>query len=307
MDFAYKHICEELLEQPLAYHPRKAEAFVLGLGPRLTGNTVTIVNGDGPVDHAAFSHGRPSAGILGDRLGRAYDRADQAPFDMIGAVAVIPIEGTLVRKGGWVGESSGETSYQGLQVQIARAESRPEVRGVVFEIDSYGGQVNGMFETATMIANLSKAKPTVAILTDYAYSAAYLLASQTRQIIVSEHGGAGSIGIVTMHADFSGKLEKDGIRVTMIHAGRHKVEGNPYEPIPEDLRERLQGQVEGMRDKFAAAVGAGRGKRHTKAAALKTEAKSFDALEALDLGLVDAVGDPQQAFAAFVKAINRSN
>lgn len=302
---SFDRICSILFEQPHLYHPRKAETVIRMLGPRLTGFPVSIVNGDGPVDHVAFSAGRPSAGVLGDRLGRAYDRAGARPFDMIGRVAVIPIEGTLVHKGAWVGSSSGETSYQGLQVQIARAARDEDVGGVVFEIDSFGGMVNGAFETAVAIRKLSAAKPTIAILTDYAYSAGYLLASQARQIVMPDFGGAGSIGVVMMHADFSGNLEQDGIKVTLIHAGRHKVDGSPFLPLPPETQARWQAQVEAMRDSFAAAVAQGRGRRTTKAAALATEADAFDAQDSLRLGLVDAVGNGQEAFAAFVKEVNR--
>ena len=304
---SFSRICEELFEQPLAYHPRKAETFLKAFGERLTGHSVMIVNGEGQVDHTAFANGRLTAGIIGDRMGRHYDRAGVVPFDMVGDVAIIPIEGTLVRKGGWIGASSGETSYQGLQVQVARAARNEAVKGVVLEIDSYGGQVNGLFETAGMIATLSRAKPTIAILTDFAFSAGYALASQARQIIMPESGGVGSIGVLTMHADFSGNLEKQGIKVTLVHAGAHKVEGNPYEPLPAELKNRLQARVDTERERFAELVGKGRGRRLTKAQALKTEARAFDdAQEAMSAGLVDAIGDPHEAFAAFLKEINRS-
>lgn len=301
---AFERICNSLFDQPHLYHPGKAETLVRMLGPRLTGFPVTVVNGGEPVDHVAFANGRPSAGVIGDRLGRAYDRHGLMPFDMVDGVAVIPIEGTLVQKGAWVGSNSGETSYQGLMVQIARAR-RPEVRGAVFEVDSFGGMVNGAFEAAAAMRELSREKPTIAILTDYAYSAGYLLASQARQIVMPEFGGAGSIGIVTMHADFSGNLEKEGIKVTFIHSGAHKVDGSPMLPLPDELRERWQQRADTMRDRFAAEVGKGRGRRFSKAAALKTEAQSYSAVEALDLGLVDAVGDSHEAFAAFIKEINR--
>ncbi len=141
------------------------------LGPRLTGMPIHVVNGDAPVEHTAFANGRPSAGILCDGLGRAYERHDVMPFQVVDNIAVIPIEGTLVQKGAWIGQSSGETSYQGLMTQISRAATRVGIKGAVFEIDSFGGMVNGAFETAAAMRALSKQMPTISILTDYAYSA----------------------------------------------------------------------------------------------------------------------------------------
>lgn len=302
---SYEHICGVLFDQPHFYHPSKAETVVRMLGPRLTGHSITVVNGEGGTEHVAFAGGRPSAGVIGDRMGRAYDRDGIAPFDMVDGVAIIPIEGTLVQKGAWIGSNSGETSYQGLQVQIARAVRNDDVKGVVFEVDSFGGMVNGAFEAAADIRALSKVKPTIAILTDYAYSAGYLLASQARQIVMPEFGGAGSIGVVMMHADFSGNLDQEGIKVTLIHSGRHKTDGSPFLPLSADLQARWQSQIDAMRDRFAGTVGQGRGSRLTKSAALKTEAQAYDAHEAVKAGLVDAVGDGQAAFAAFVKEVNR--
>ncbi len=294
-----------MFNTPLLYDERKAETVAMALGPRLTGLPINILGGTGGVDHIAFENGRPSMGKVGDRLGRAYDRAEMSPFDMVDGVAIIPIEGTLVHKGAYVGAYSGETSYQGLQVQVSRAMARADVRGVVFEIDSYGGEVAGAFETADLINSLSKVKPTLAILTDFAYSAGYLLASQARQIVMPEFGGAGSIGVITMHVDWSRNLKNEGIDVTIFKSGEHKADGNPYEPITADAATRIQTRIDAMRDKFAETVARGRGKRLTKAKALKTEAQAFDAAEAVDLGLADGIGNTVAAFNAFVDVINR--
>jgi ClpP class serine protease len=304
MSFAHSRLCNMLFEQPLAYHPRKAETLARMLGPRLTGHAVTIMNGEGGTDHVAFANGRASAGIIGDGMGRAYDRANVAPFDIVENVAIIGVEGTLVQKGAWIGSESGETSYQGLQTQIARAH-RPDIKGAVVEVDSCGGMVNGMFEAAAAMSKLSKVKPTIAILTDFAYSSAYLIASQARQIVMPEFGGAANMGALMLHADYSGNLEQEGIKITIVKAGAHKTDGNPFEALPEGLLERWQAQVNMVRDRLCGVVAQGRGKRLTKAQALKTEAQDFGATEALELGLVDAIGDGQEAFSAFIKEVNR--
>lgn len=307
MNLGFERIASRLFGQPHLYDVRKAETLVREIGPRLLGGALSISNGEGGVDHVAFSNGRPSAGVIGDRLGRAFDSRGLVPFDVIDNVAVIAVEGTLVQKGGWVGSNSGETSYQGLQTQITRALRSDKIKAVVFEVDSFGGQGNGAFETAAMIRDLSKAKPTIAILTDYAYSAGYLLASQTRQIVAPEFGGAGSIGVVMMHVDRAGELEQSGIKVTFIKSGERKVAGNSFEALPDDVRDRWQAQCDSMRQQFADAVAKGRRGRLTKAAALKTEAECFTAGEAVDLGLIDAVGDGQMAFAAFLKEVNKGS
>ncbi|ATN32898.1 hypothetical protein ACO34A_03665 [Rhizobium sp. ACO-34A] len=306
MSLRYAHIAQRIFNTPLMYDPRKAEAFLHGLGSRIAGDTVVIVNPEGAIDHIGGANGRPIAGKVGNRIERAYTRANMLPFDMVDNIAIIPIEGSLVHKGGWVGAASGETSYQGLQAQVAMARRSTLVRGVAYEVDSYGGEVNGGFETAAMMAQLSKEKPTIAILTDHAYSAGYLLASQARQIVVPRYGGAGSIGVIMIHADYSRALEEAGIRLTIVRAGKKKADGNPYEPLNAAIAEQWQAQAEIIRQDFTETVAKGRRGRITKAKALSTEAGVYDAAEAVSLGLADAVGDPLEAFDAFVKEVNRS-
>jgi capsid assembly protease len=306
MSFRYAHIAQRVFNTPLLYDARKAEAFLEGLGGRIAGDTIVITNAEGAVDHVAGANGRPLAGKLGGRIERAYSRANLLPFDMVDNVAIIPVEGSLVHKGGWLGSASGETSYQGLQAQIAMAERSAAVRGVAFEVDSYGGEVNGGFETASSIARLSKLKPTVSILTDFAYSAGYMQASQARSVIMPKYGGAGSIGVIMIHADYSKKLEKDGISLTIIRAGKKKASGNPYEALSGDLADRWTAQAEAIRGDFAELVARGRRGRITKAKARASEADVYEATDALAMGLVDAIGDPVEAFDAFVKEVNRS-
>lgn len=306
MTLAYGHIAQRMFNTPLAYDPRKAEAFVGGLGGRIAGSDVVIVNGGSAVEHTAFANGRPSAGIIGSFAQREAVKWGMSALQMEGNVAVIPIEGTLVNKGTFIGQSSGITSYEGIRYQVARAAASPEVKGVVFEIDSFGGECAGLFEAAADIAALSKAKPTIAILTDWAYSAAYCLASQARSIVAPQFGGAGSIGVIMLHADYSGMLEKEGIKVTIIKAGARKADGNPYEELPATVLDKWQAEANAIREQFAAVVGKGRKGAITKAKALATEAEAFTATEALSLGLVDAIADPSAAFDAFIKEINRS-
>ncbi len=287
---------------------RKAEAILAGLGSRLgLGSAFEIEQAIGAIEHIAFANGRPSMGVIGDRLGRGYDRAGAVPFDMVGNVAVIPVEGTLVHKGAFVGQSSGETSYQGLQTQVSRALKSDVVKGAVFEIDSYGGELAGAFDAADAIAQLSAAKPTMAILTDHALSAGYLMASAARQIVMPEFGRAGSIGVITMHVDYSRKLENEGIKVTLLAAGKHKAEGNPFQPLSDAVASRIMAEVEQARGKFADQVARGRGRRFTAAQALATEAQHYGSAEALSFGLVDAIAKPSDAFDAFGGEINRQS
>lgn len=291
-------IAQRLFDAPLLIHPGKLVAAMTAVGGRLVEGGVTFDGDIEPVNHVAF-------GRLGDRLGRAYDREGIQTFDVIEGVAVIPIEGSLVHKGAYVGMSSGRTSYQGIQTQVARATRDDRVKAVVFEVDSFGGEAAGAFETADMIAALSQVKPTLSILTDFAFSAAYLMAAAARQIVAPATGGAGSIGAVVMHTDFSRQLENAGVKVTILAAGKYKADGNPAMPLSDDVKQRVLAKLEAGRQTFAESVGRYRGKRFTKEQALATEAASYSGADAKALGMIDGVGSPAAAFDAFISEIKR--
>jgi signal peptide peptidase SppA len=301
MTFLMPRVASRIFDTPLMIDAGKAAAIMAGIGGRVVDGGVVIDDVES-VQHVAFANGRPSMGRLGDPLGNRIEQAGNGHrmLNKIGSTAIIAIEGTLVHKGKWLGMDSGETSYEGLQAQVLRARRDPGVRAVVFEVDSYGGEVAGAFDTADMIAQLSAEKPTIAILTDFALSAGYLLAAAARQIVLPETGAAGSIGVIAMHADFSAQLEKKGIKVTLITSGAHKADGHPAAPLADDVLARYQANINATRDLFAAAVGKYRGARLDKAVALKTEAAIYRGEEAVAAGLADGVGRPSELFDRFL-------
>lgn len=305
MSFLAPHIAARVFDTPLMIADTKMAGILTGIGARLVDGGVSM---DAPaVAHVAFQDGRASdvaMGRIGDRLGRVIEAQGGRGFDMVDGVAVVGVEGTLVHKGAYVGQSSGQTSYQGLQAQVARARRDPSVRAAVFEIDSMGGEAAGAFETAEMIFALSSEKPTMAILTSHANSAAYLLAAPCRQIVMPREGSAGSIGALCLMVDARGALEQQGLKATVIRAGQFKADTHPAAPL-ETAAARLQAQVDEVRDQFATAVGRYRGARFNKAQALATEAEVFSGSDAAKIGLVDAIGAGNEAFDAFRKAVNR--
>ncbi len=107
-----------------------------------------------------------------------------------------------------------------------------------------------------------------------------------------------------MHADLSGQPSDAGVIVTLIHSGAHKVDGNPYAPLPDPVRARIQAEIDSIRTLFAETVAAGRGRRLTTEAALATEAECYRSADAVLAGLADEVSDPSSAFAAFADTVN---
>ncbi|WP_192840173.1 S49 family peptidase, partial [Escherichia coli] len=41
------------------------------------------------------------------------------------------------------------------------------------------------------------------------------------------------------------------VEITLIYSGSHKVDGNPYSHLPDDVRETLQSRMDATRQMFA--------------------------------------------------------
>ena len=300
----HAQIAQRAFNTPLLVEPSKAIAFLSGLGPRITGRQLRLTGIDVVPEDMTRAALPARAGILTNGLAEQIQRNGQSPYALVDGVAVIEISGVLVHRGAWIGQSSGQTSYEGIAAQLTATVSDPLVHGIALEIDSFGGEVAGVFDLADAIRAARAAKPVWAFVAEHAFSAGYALASQADRIILPRTGAVGSIGVVVMHADLSGQLSDAGVTVTLIHSGAHKVDGNPYEPLPDPVRARIQGEIDGLRSLFAETVGAGRGRRLTAEAALATEAECYRGLEAVDAGLADEVSDPASAFASLTALVN---
>lgn len=292
----YPEIAARMFGAPLMLHPGKAEVIARAFGPRVLGNPEAAVRVDGT-----------QMGLVGDEVGRDGKNGDSYYQPArVGAIAIIEIEGTLINKGKWIGKSSGQTSYEGIMGQVSEVIDDPSVSGVVVEIDSFGGEVTGAFDCAERLHELSQAKPTIAVLTDHACSAGYLMAAACRQIVIPVNGLAGSIGVISMHVDMSKWLAKEGLHVTIMKAGARKADFNPYEKLPDDVLERELADMEEMRVAFAETVARFRSGRITADAALATEADIYRGARAVEIGLADAVGRPSQVLAAFAEELARA-
>lgn len=289
-----KHLASRAFNTPILAHPQKAVAFVQGLGARILGTDVAV-SGDSVAT-------KPHMGVLANGLAR--EASDGGAYATVDGVAVIEVTGSLVHRGAWIGESSGVRSYEGIAAAIDAAMDDLSVRGIALEIDSYGGEVAGAFDLADRIRAIRGSKPIWAFVAEHAYSAGYIIASQADKIILPRTGGVGSIGVVVMHTDYSAALEMGGVNVTMIHSGLHKVDGNPYTPLPEEVEAGIRLELDQLRGLFAETVGKGRGAKMTAAAALATEAQTYRGQDAVTAGLADEVSDVRKAFTRFADQVN---
>jgi len=267
------HLADRILNRPLLIHPMKAEIILAVLEGRL------------PLAGASLEALAPDASRF---VGSARDaNGNLKTYRLDGGVAIISIVGSLVNRGAWIGASSGLVSYEGIAKQISDAAADVAVKSIILDLDSPGGEATGMATVAAKVAEVAKAKPIVAVVNDMACSACYGIASQATEIVVSPTSVVGSIGVVLTHLDRSGELASKGVKPTLIYAGSHKVDGNPFGPLSDAVKADLQMEVAKFYDQFVSLVAQGRGDRLTEQDARATEARVYIGQDAIDRGLAD--------------------
>jgi signal peptide peptidase SppA len=281
-------LSDRLLNTPLLIHPAKAQIILGALSSRIG------------LDADLFSLDEAAETPEANRFTGSSRRADGSASISRTAdgVAIIPVLDTLVNRGAWLDSRSGLTSYEGIAAQLRAAGQDPEVRSVLLDISSPGGEAAGMAGLADLIRSVRQTRPVTAFVNDMAASAAYGIASAANEIVISPTSIVGSIGVVMLHADRSGELAAQGVKPTLIFAGSHKVDGNPFEPLSDAVRADLQASVDAHYRQFLDTVAAGRGRKLTADMARATEARTFIGSEAIRLGLADRIASFDEVLAS---------
>lgn len=272
----YQMIAAAALNKPLAMDLGYARVFFSALGLRL--GAQSLVDAEGKeisregMKQVAESYVHPVTG-------------EYRHYDLVTGVAVLPIHGALAHKTGNVRPKSGLQGYDGIQTMLYQALTDPEVKGIYLDNHTPGGTVYGAFDCADAIRRASAIKPVWAIANDMNCSAGQLIAAAASRRLVTQTGTVGSIGVVVAHADYEKYFENEGIKITLLHSGSRKVDGNPYQALPPDVAARWQAEIDETRLQFASKVA-----EHTGLslqAILDTEAATYSGRAAVEIGLAD--------------------
>lgn len=203
-------------------------------------------------------------------------------------VAVINVSGGLVNR--YEGDfcDPGPLSYQELRSSYDRARTDSTIETIVMRIESPGGMGAALFDLTDHIYATRGEKRVVAVIDDYAYSAAYAIAASCGEIWITRTGGGGSVGVIAYHIDQSAFDAKLGVRITAIYSGAHKNDMSPHAPLDDETREWLQQRMDSMRTLFAGSVAKYRGMDVD--AVLATEAQVYQGQDCVDVGFADRLG-----------------
>jgi len=272
-----------LFDRPLAIHPSYARALA-SYGTRTSGiQNIVYAEGetrielrDGPAQETFFEF------MFGGR--------DQDDYVLRDGIATIPVRGCLSQRSYWRG------SYETIGETLRSALSNSEVKAILFDIDSPGGDVAGLFDLADEIYEARGEKPIWAMASELAASAAYAIGSAADRFFLPRTGEVGSVGVLMLHCDEAGALEKYGITITPIYSGSHKVDGAWYQALSEPAKARFQSEVSDTYELFVNTVA--RNRDMSVEAVRGTEALTYRGQRAVEAGLADEVMAMRDVFEA---------
>ena len=235
------------------------------------------------------------------KAGTADDNEDQykpeSLYSRQGSVGVVKIEGNLIK-----GEANAIYQYFGLQgydnikAALVEAVMDKDAESIMLYVDSGGGSVAGVRDTAQFIKTVGKVKPIYAY-SEFAASAAYWLASASDHIITSETGINGSIGVLRIHTEYSKANEKYGATTTVLRAGKYKALLNPHEPLSEEAKTQAESMLEDLYAMFVTDVAENLGTTYTNVDRNMAQGKEFLGVRGKEVGIVHEIGTLETALA----------
>jgi len=214
---------------------------------------------------------------------------------------IIPIRGLIVS-----GESSavspipflpiaggGVTYSEEISKFLKKVESNRKVRAIIFEIDSPGGTPYASKEIADSIKKLKITS--VAQIKEYGTSGAYWISSSCSKIVADPLSSIGGVGTRAERFDFSELAKKIGIKVDTFSTGEYKGMGSPYSETSEKEKTFIGEQVGAFNKYFVDQIKQNRKITDEKVLENITSGKPYLGREALEMGLIDYLGDSETA------------
>jgi len=214
-----------------------------------------------------------------------------------GKVAVIDVDGILANhaKSGLLGRSDNPVSL--FMEKLAKASADKDVKAVVLRINSPGGTIgatDAMHHALTRFKQ-ETGKPVIASMLDLGASGGYYLACGADGIVAMPSCVTGSIGVILQTMSFEGTLNKIGAKAVAIKSGELKAMGSPLKNMEETERDVLHRIIMSQYHIFLDVVAKARPDIPEARLRSLADGRIYTAGQALDAGLIDQIGYPEDA------------
>lgn len=211
-------------------------------------------------------------------------------YDVIGCVAVLGINGATRASTNWLTRLCGIPTYDDIKMRYQQAYEDPNVKLVLNNIKSPGGEAQGTGAMSEFIANFNKKiKPVVSYTAGDMMSAAVWYGTAASAVVADTDAAIGSVGAVRVYMTQFRALQDQGIDVDVIRSGPFKAFPSGLEPMSAKGKEVLQAAVDIWHGKFVDGLSLNIGIEASKLNKTVANGKEFTAQQALSLGLIDKI------------------
>ncbi len=205
-----------------------------------------------------------------------------------GNVAVLNVIGPLFRRANLFTALSGATSYEVLRRDLQVAVDDTSLTAILLNIDSPGGDANGVDELAQAITAARAVKPVIAYVGGMAASGGYWIAAAAGEIVVSDTALLGSIGAVLSITDKRARDEASGVKTYEFVSSKSPLKRS--DPSTEAGSSEFQRLVDDLGDVFIASVAQNRGLSVEDVAAKFGAGGMLVGAKAVAAGMADRLG-----------------
>ncbi|HET6498509.1 MAG TPA: signal peptide peptidase SppA [Coriobacteriia bacterium] len=209
---------------------------------------------------------------------------DPGAWETGDAVAVLYLDGMIAGTGSIY---NGIVTPEYFVDQLERAEDDPSVRAILIRVDSPGGTIAASQEIAMELERVTK--PVVVSVGDICASGAYMVASQSDEIVATPTSSVGSIGVISQIPNVEGLLDELGVEFTVLTAGEHKDAGSPFRSLTETETALFQQHLDLAYHEFIRTVAEGRNLPEADVEEMAT-GWIWPGTVAEEMGLVDTIG-----------------
>ena len=195
----------------------------------------------------------------------------------------------------------GYSSYYHLRIAIESALADDEIKGIVFMVNSPGGNVNGLFDCGRFLLEAREIKPILAVVEHMAASAAYLLASCCTRVSMSPYSEAGSCGIETSVFDTSKWDKEHGFITKIFHSANAKLKN--LDPLTEEGEAELQKRLDYLESAYFDLVSEGRGMDKEKCIETFGHGLIYPCEKAVEIGMADEISTADDAIEKFILSL----
>jgi protease-4 len=176
-------------------------------------------------------------------------------------------------------------------------------RAVIVHVDSPGGTTAGSEQLYDSLSRLRDKKPVVIVVDSLAASGAYITALAGDHIVAQQTSLVGSIGVLFQYPNFADLLDKIGVKVEAVKSSPLKASPSGFEPTSPEAKAALESII---KDSYAWFKNLVQDRRHLSDSELQTvsDGRVFTGHQAIDLKLIDELGDEQAALAWLAKEKN---